>query len=150
MNKKILGFILAIVLVSGVICGVTLSSKGLEADASGKPVYPVNQNGETYGTADPRVRPELQEYPDLIYVKGEDGVFGYIRRSEAEGEQPKTPEEAVLYMERKEAEREAARAAGQEYRRYVPIYEEDGLTIIGRFGIDWLGTDEPTYEIDVK
>lgn len=147
-NKKYAYTFFALVLVVGVAFGVLTS--GAAMASGGRTDYPVNQNGETYGSVETNVHPDLQDYPDLIAAIGEDGVVGYVRKTELDGEQPKNPEEASRYMERLDAAREAAKAAGQEYLRYIPVYEEDGVTVIGRFGVDYLWSDEPFYEHDVK
>lgn len=56
---------------------------------------------------------------------GEGGVSGYILEKDLEGEMPKTPEEAIALMNKQIAE------GG----RKIPLYKEDGKTVIGVFKI---------------
>jgi len=105
-------------------------------DGSGKkPVYPTNIHGETYGIApvltpedypDGRIPPiSPGDYPDLIAAIGEDGIEGYIRQSEADPFEPKSPEEALAWQE-------AYQAQGGFH--YVNLYDKDG-EVIGRFRV---------------
>lgn len=85
------------------------------------PNFPKNESGETYGSgldATP-----YEKGPDLIKAIGEDGTIGYIRKTEADGPMPKTPQEAI------------AMQAKQTNPRYINLYESDGKTIIGKFKI---------------
>lgn len=64
--------------------------------------YPKNKNGESYGID------SLADYvgygPDLFGVMNPDtGVSGYVRRTDIPGENVKTPEEALAYMEWRKA-----------------------------------------------
>lgn len=82
--------------------------------------YPKNELGETYGKSiDAKVN-EIE--PDLISAVGEDGIKGYVRQTELEGEVPKNPEEALA----KEAKTD----------RYINLYKSDGKTIIGKFKVE--------------
>lgn len=105
------------------------------------PVYQVNANGETYGGIDRYLGPDNHVFPDLVATVGTNGEKGYVRESEMDGVQPNNPEEAVLYSKVNEAARAKAEAEGRAYVRYVPLYESDGVTIIGRVGrncvADW-------------
>ena len=47
------------------------------------------------------------------------------------------PEEAIEYMAKLELEIANAKAAGQEHFRYIPLYESDGITVIGTFGVPY-------------
>lgn len=80
--------------------------------------YPKNENGESYG---PEIynntRPEF--VPDLILAQNEDGVVGYIKRADI-GDGAATLEEALNWKPK-------------EYT--VPMYLEDGVTVIGEFHI---------------
>ncbi len=76
--------------------------------------YPINERGETYG---PDVKNYLKE-PDLMLAVNSEGVVGYIRVSDLNGPDLKTPEEAVQYF-------------GEEI--CVNMFLQDGVTKIGEF-----------------
>lgn len=79
--------------------------------------YPVNRNGETYGSA-------LSAYtigtePDLISAIGTNGVKGYVKAKELT---PKfsSIEEAIAYSKNDDTQ-------------IIPLYDADGTTVIGQF-----------------
>lgn len=86
-----------------------------------------NENGETYGTFIEKEDGEYEE-PDLMAVVGLGGVEGYVRKSDLynEANQPNTPEEAIEYQRKRDAEGP----------RIIPVYKEDGVTVIGKYRID--------------
>lgn len=96
--------------------------------------YPVNERGETYapnfwfGPEDEDELAHLGE-PDLELAGNPEGVVGYIRMGEylaaAEGREVHMPEEAAAWM---------ADPKSREPRQ-IPLYLEDGLTIVGYFTI---------------
>ena len=88
------------------------------------PVFPVNQNGETYGQMG-SVNLAGQQ-PDLLLVAGVDGTVGYLKKADAFGDQPNTPEEAMAYMEKQEQEKNNG-------PKMIPMYDSDGKTVIGEF-----------------
>jgi len=49
----------------------------------------------------------------------------------------KSPHEAELYMEVYETLVSEAKANGDEYMYYIPLYESDGETVIGEFGMSY-------------
>lgn len=85
------------------------------------PKYPRNESGETYGSR--AGNSPFEKGPDLIKAEGVNGVIGYVRYTELNGEEPKTPEEALALQ--------AKGTAG----RVVNLYESDGKTIIDKFFI---------------
>ena len=95
-------------------------------------LYKVNANGETYGSGDPYAG-EL----DLVAVSGRttDGsdVQGYARVSDLTAfspdhpGEPKTPEQAL------EWQNELAEIYPDGWT--VPVYESDGVTVIGKFQV---------------
>lgn len=93
-------------------------------DVKTAPKFPVNKNGETYGS-NREVTVAGQE-PDLILAIGIDGTEGYIKSKDLNKDQPNSPEEAVAYMERME----------NSAPRKIPLYAVDGETVIGEFKID--------------
>lgn len=109
--------------------------------------YPVNENGQTYGSSDSlhnmldglsseqsnaMTEDELIALlPDLVYVQAWDGTYGYVTASDyydavagflkyADG---KTPAEAVAGLDAFNA-------------RTWPMYAQDGVTVVGEFGGD--------------
>ena len=94
-------------------------------------VYPVNENGQTYGLD--WMGDDYEEHaPDLIAAAGVNGKNGYVKRidlEETEGANVNTPEEAVAFMERKSQRR------GKNYYTVIPVFKEDGVTEIDQFWI---------------
>ncbi|MHB8074045.1 M56 family metallopeptidase [Desulfosporosinus fructosivorans] len=88
------------------------------------PVFPVNQNGETYGS-NSEVTVAAQG-PDLILAAGIDGTVGYMKLKDLNKDQPNNPEEAVAYMEKMKN--------GPTYSD-IPLYAADGDTVVGKFRI---------------
>lgn len=86
--------------------------------------YSVNENGETYGNNLQAM--ELGYLSDLLLAEGENGVMGYIRASDLD-DAVMRPEEAV----------------NSSADSYIPLYESDGVTIIGRFRIAGVPEDIP-------
>lgn len=69
--------------------------------------------------------------PELIPAYGVDGTLGYVKSKDLSGEIPKTPEEA-LSIQRTQSD-------GFE----IPLYDEDGQTVIGVFKV------EPGISVDI-
>ena len=86
--------------------------------------YSVNENGETYGNNLQAM--ELGYLSDLLLAEGENGEVGYIRASDLDDAVTK-PEEAV----------------NTSADLYIPLYESDGMTIIGQFKITGVPEDVP-------
>lgn len=106
--------------------------------------YNINKNGQTYGigsVSDEDVTNQMTQpiiLPELILTKGIDGTIGYVYKSDLDGEQPQNPEEVLEYMKRLEERYEEMRQTGEEYVRSIPLYAEDGETVIGEVGIGGL------------
>lgn len=112
-----------------------LTPAGVSANATGtpnpvpSPVYKVNANGLTYGSAAISDKPE--DEPQLIAAVATNGVTGCVKRSELEAADGttaqksfKSPADAVSWQE----------TQGQASKT-VPVYAEDGTTVIGQFKI---------------
>ena len=84
-------------------------------------IYPVNENGQTYGPN----TPWTTYPPDLIKASGVDGTEGYILRKDSYGETSKIREEAIAKMDK----------GKQEGGNFIPLYAVDGKTVIGEFFI---------------
>jgi len=119
----ILGGVLGIGIITGSITVNTIIAQTDQSKSSKSvPVYPKNENGETYGTSLYARTPE--EEPDLIEAYGEGGIKGYVRKEDLRGgEMPKTPEEAIAIQNKRKAEGP----------RTIPLYDVDGKTVIGVF-----------------
>jgi hypothetical protein len=79
----------------------------------------VNANGQTYGVINERGS------PDLVAVIATNGKTGYAYAADldrAAGDNPKSPEEALAMQQAR---------VGKTFS--VPVYKEDGKTIIGMF-----------------
>jgi hypothetical protein len=106
----------------------------------------VNESGYTYGTIKPPMPGDdmsvsEENTPDLIACVGIDGTVGYCYKTDLDGEQPNNPEEAIEYMKRLEKRYEEMRRTGEVYVSIIPLYAEDGVTVIGEFGIGGLPED---------
>ena len=85
--------------------------------------YPTNQNGQTYGTLE-NIK-SFDDAPELIKAEGVDGTIGYVKSSDVFTKMPESPEEAV----KMQAERDSKGSYT------IPLYAEDGKTIIGEFPV---------------
>ena len=105
--------------------------------------YPVNERGETYG-------PILVEddclttiCPDLEQAYGRtpegEEILGYIRVfDEYNGgplPHPRNPAEAIAYTAAMEELRREALEEGRDYLYALPLYDRDGVTVIGFFPV---------------
>ncbi len=127
INNKVY---ICIMLVVGLIIGVFGVGQVIANDFYNKdkqvievtPSFPMNENGQTYGSSLYCTSPET--IPDLIQAMGIDGTEGYVLKNDLNGEEPKTPEEAL-------AMQNAFPAEG----RIIPLYAADGKKVIGEFRI---------------
>lgn len=83
--------------------------------------YPRNAAGQTFGSGAQARTPAYA--PDLILSLGARNERGYVRRTDLEGEQPRTPAQAIALTERRR----------REGPTNIPLYAEDGETVIGSF-----------------
>lgn len=91
--------------------------------ASAANTYRTNAAGETYGTL---AQAETIGYEsDLILAVGENDVTGYVKSADLNAENDLSPQEAV--------ELQNQRIAEGYMGTYVPLYDKDGETVIGRF-----------------
>lgn len=98
-----------------------VQSPQLILDPALPPEYPVNENGQTYGAAPLARTPD--EEPDLISAMGTSGEEGYVLKTDLDGFQPQTPEEAIKWQnERPDF-------------WMIPLYKSDGETVIGEFKV---------------
>ena len=105
--------------IISVTCRVFTENELTNSEVYPDTVYPVNEFGQTYGP-DIKENTDPEKEPDLIQVCNEDGQVGYIYASHIKGG-AQSLEEAISW----------------EPRTYtVPMYLEDGKTVIGEFTID--------------
>lgn len=93
------------------------------------PPYPVNENGMTYGSG--AGIDEDDPGPDLIAAHGADGRCGFVRAADR-------PQPATTLAE--------ALASPGPDGRLVPLYAQDGVTVIGQLRSRWAltsGAPEP-------
>jgi len=109
-------------LVSSVTIGGVFA-KSISNDKDYAPNFPINENGQSYGSVLNATSPDTE--PDLIKAYGEDGTIGYVKSEDLNGEMPKTPEEA-LSKQRSKTLRE---------NRQIPLYDINGKTVIGKFNV---------------
>lgn len=86
--------------------------------------FPTNELGMTYGSAMDATSPDNE--PDLIAAVGAGGTLGYVKKTDLDGPTPLSPEEA---------------AQVDSSARSIPLYEKDGVTVIGEF---WIGDGIPS------
>lgn len=96
--------------------------------------YNINKNGESYGTS--LDSPDGRD-PDLVAVLGDNGIVGYARSTDLDGEKPSSPEEAIRMQEEREK-------AGNP-PIVVNVYKSDGVTVIDTFTI---GDRQITFDED--
>ena len=105
-------------------------------------VYQI-RGGKVNGHVDSNTTPIEQKLPEpigqilpgLIAATGVDGTEGYVYVKDLEGEQAQNPEEAVEYMMCLRQEVDIAQSEDSAFIRYVPLYDKDGITIIGKIGV---------------
>lgn len=112
-----------------------------KAEGKSKKDYPQNEAGEAYGSLSDAK--SLNDAPDLISAVGVDGTSGYIKFTDMFEESPKTPEEAIKQQKQKIA-------AGD---KFIPLYDKDGKTVIGKFIVKAPNEDDIIYKVkgsDIK
>ncbi|MEE1649582.1 hypothetical protein V1260_02125 [Brachybacterium sp. J144] len=109
------------------------------AESEDDALFPVNENGQTYGSlAD---APSDQQAPDLILVELDDGSEAYVLSEDlfaAEGGDVSSPDEAVEYMERESSEN-LGDVSGDSVDGGLPLYTRDGTPLAEEW--DGLGTN---------
>ena len=133
MKKKAANLLMVIMLISGILIGMNTAAA---SDGRAPRPYQVNENGQTYGGLDP-FSTIPQESPQLVAAIGLDGTEGYVYAEDLDGDQPKNPDEALVYMENLRQRAAEAARSNEEYSRYIPLYDSDGITVIGEFGISF-------------
>jgi len=123
-------------LFAGIIIGTqifinpTAEGNGLPFGENIKPVFPVNENGQTYGSS--MNSKSLDDFPDLIEAVSKDGAEGYVYYTDLYGDMPNSPEQAAKYMEDMRELNERGI-----FVKAVPVYKLDGKTVIGKYEISF-------------
>ena len=110
--------------------------RGLEEDG-----YPVNERGETYGGIKDLNGVTLE--PDLEAAAGftpeGEEIDGYVRTFDLYNggpvQHPRSPAEALAYNAAMEELRREALDQGRDYLYSLPLYDKDGVTVIGYFPV---------------
>jgi len=108
---------ISILAIAAIMCGL-IGYASLPVSAEKDALYRVNENGKTYG---PGIYAHSDdEFPDLILAEGTNQKIGYVKKTDLFEEMPATPEEALERQKNNKA-------------RSIPLYEKDGITVIGEF-----------------
>lgn len=114
--------------VSGAVAGGLFISNAASAGTlrsraqDPAPSYHRNSSGMTYGSGLDATTPDNQ--PELTEAYGVNGVHGYVRTSDLNPPDVKNPTAAAALAR--------SGAAGRD----IPLYDQDGKTVIGRFHLD--------------
>lgn len=87
------------------------------------PAFPKNSKGMSYGSELQANTPD--QAPDLILAIATNGKEGYVRRVALYPQLPVTPDDALRQQSQDDARQP----------RTIPVYTQDGTTIIGYFDI---------------
>jgi hypothetical protein len=129
VNQAIVKTLVAgVALSSGLVVGVFASGAASAGNHANRAdlaphVFPTNVYGQTYGSGLDAVSPANE--PDLIQAYATNGVLGYVRAADLDGTAPTNPISAL-------AQERAAQAA---HGRTIPVYAQDGRTVVGSFTI---------------
>ncbi len=109
------------------------------------PVYPQNARGQTYGTDAPtlvltaaqagHVQPANLTTPTLVWVQATNGKSGFAYTQQLNGPMPKNPQQAI--------------AMSNEPPRSIPVYAENGTTVIGQFVVGGAASAPPHVSVVV-
>lgn len=120
----------AVAILSLGIAGAVANASAPDGGDSTPPVqrslsdYPQNDQGQRFGSSLESRTPS--DEPDLILSIGTDGEIGYVLKTDMNPPAPRNPAEAI-------AQSDAIKRAGT---RLIPLYMEDGKTVIGSFRLN--------------
>lgn len=132
-------FLLVVFLVLGLMVGTVTAVSLIDDGAVGS--FKINENGQTYGYFVPANNPDEQKMPQLIAAIGSDGTVGYVNIDDLNKNLPANPEEAVEYMIKLEENSRRESSMQELSDDVVPLYDKDGVTIIGQFEIGVCSVD---------
>ncbi len=96
------------------------SSKDTMTDELSISTFKINANGDTYGSGLSEIFTGKE--PNLIAAYGKDGTFGYVYATDLNAQKANTLKQAL--------ETEVNNNS-----RFIPLYESDGETVIGKFEV---------------
>jgi hypothetical protein len=104
------------------------------------PAFPVSESVQLYGSGGFGGAGDSGESnPDLLLAVGIDGTIGFVLRDDLYSGgplgRPQNPAEAALYQAAMEQLAAEARARGEWFIYTIPLYDSDGRTVIGEFGV---------------
>lgn len=112
-------------------------AEGIPDQPMPEPSYEVNANGETFGSLAEATSPETE--PDLIQAIANNGQYGYVKKAELDDANGTTAAESFRSPADAVAWQEQAIARGDVL---IPVYAEDGVTVIGDFTV---AAPDPQY-----
>lgn len=101
--------------------GDQINIQQLPGSAAGSHVWPTNANGQTYGSLQDSTSSATD--PHLIQAIATNGKTGYVYASQLNAAGPASPAQAL------------ARQAATTTPQYIPVYAQDGTTVIGQFEV---------------
>ena len=123
-------FLACCVLLLAITCLFTMGCDKEEGRYVGSVYYPVNEQGQTYGSSalayenlpeEVSALEAIDYMPDLVSAVGEDGTEGYILKEDfLPSAIPSSPEEAIQMQNNGTFDHEE-----------VPLYAYDGETVLG-------------------
>ena len=137
-KRKLLSLSVAGVLAVGFASGAVIAASISSASASDpsdadKAYFPVNEQGETYGSAIDQAPDGIE--PDLIAAINQDGREGYIKKTDLEEAHPAAQGADDPRFTTKDI-RGVEVAVIETGIDEIPFYAEDGRTIIGTFVVN--------------
>ena len=131
----------------------SLTATNIFADKNGKPAFPVNKNGQTYGS-DMKIE-DPKAAPDLISILASNGKEGYAYKEDLYALEYYITEEKAL--ENSKIQIEIFKKAAKKNPdvmivpwHSIPVYESDGKTIIGEYVYMYSPYLEFTFREDGK
>ena len=106
---------------------VSLTATNIFADKTKKPAFPVNANGQTYGSDMGIENPE--DAPDLILIRASNGKEGYSYKEEVYAQNTYADYEVKLEKFREAMKKDPDVKVITLHS--IPVYESDGKTVIG-------------------
>jgi hypothetical protein len=98
------------------------------SNTNSAPVWPTNANGQTYGSLSKSTSSATD--PVLVQAIATNGKEGYVFSSQLNPPGPSSPAQAL------------AQQAAKTTPQYIPVYAQDGTTVIGQFVVS-----EPSKDV---
>lgn len=107
--------------IAGGVAFAAVMGTGDTPPADQRPNYAVNSRGESYGSSAIASSPDLE--PDLILVVTDQGPEGYVRKTDLDPPDFKSPAEAIAWQTNRDA-------AGPQV---LSVFRSDGVSKVGTF-----------------